>query len=122
MMGVVELLWLVLTVIVCTMDIISLLQPNWLLNPKTTETVGLLTHCLIFGDMDERMCTFYDESTIFKSFPSHYWQVVVFMYALASGLMVFSVMAGIYSAIHLNMRPRHMVAVVVSYMQCIAGW
>ena len=122
MIGTVEILWILLSFIVSCTNTVALLQPNWLVNRDTLETVGLLSFCSKSYFLRHfQSCGFYDGSFILNGFPSQTWQLCAILFMTSSLLMTLSVVVAVFSAAHLDRRTREMVAKAASVTQGISG-
>ena len=125
MLGAVELLWLVLTLVVSGTSLLALVQPNWVLNPDTYECFGPLTRCKLdsvdISYFPRRSCGFHDDEFVYLRYPSLLWQLLALVYSVSTALMGVSGAVGVYSGLCLHREVREKIAVAASYTQGMAG-
>ena len=126
MLGVVELLWLTLTLFVGSINFITLVQPNWIINPFTSACFGPLTFCYVHRlhssvDIQDRICSFHDVYYIYADYPSLTWQFTSLIYTIATMLMLTSAIVALFAVLLLSMDTRHQIAFAASYYQGFSG-
>ena len=124
MLGSVELLWLVLTLLVSGTSLLALVQPNWILNPEDFSCFGPLTRCqtdVVLAYLPRRSCGFHDRDFVYLRYPSLPWQLLALIYSVGTALMGVSGVVGVYSAVCLTRDIREKIATAASYTQGMAG-
>ena len=125
MLGAVELIWLFLTSLVSFTGLISLVQPNWIINPLTAESFGPLSHCFNLR-LEEttyqfKICSLQDINHIFVDYPSVTWQFLAVIYTMSTGLMMTNAAMGWLAVFAFEKDMREKIAAAASYTQWMAS-